>query len=378
MQGDISEWRIALVHDELTRRGGAERVLEEIIDLLPQADVFALYAGEPHLIVNARSYAIKTTFLQKMPRWFRSHPRRLLPLLPYAAEQIDVANYDLVISSASAFAKGVVTRANIPHLCYCHTPARFLWDTHNDVIRACPWLTRSAARFFFHTLRISDFAAAQRVDSFIANSHWTKQRIASYYRRPSEVIYPPIDTAYYTPSNGNIFGQPYFLCVGRLTRSKHFEQAIAVCEKLETHLVIIGDGDDRKHLERMAGKYTTILGQTDRTALRSFLRGAMALLQPAEEDFGMASVEAMACGTPVIAYGVGGANEIIRPWETGILYDTRRVEALAEAVRRFLSNQKAFKMETLQLRALDFSRDVFRQQFITKIKQVVEERGRRG
>lgn len=378
MQGDISEWRVALVHDELTRRGGAERVLEEIIDLFPQADIFALYAGTPRLEVNATSYAIRTTFLQKMPRWFRRHPRRLLPLLPYAAEQIDVANYDVVISSASAFAKGIVTRANIPHLCYCHTPARFLWDTHNDVIVSRRWPTRAAARLLFHALRVSDFAAAQRVDHFLANSRWTQQRIASYYRRTSEIIYPPIDTTFFTPGVSGKHQPPYFLCVGRLTGAKHFEQAVTVCEKLGISLVIIGTGEERKHLEHKAGSKTKFIGQVNKETLRLYMRGAMALLQPAEEDFGMASVEALACGTPVIAYGTGGASEVISPWETGIVYDARKVEALAEAIRQFLNNREVFKTERLQRRALDFSRDVFRQHFIAKVKQAVEESARRG
>jgi len=359
--GDLSKLRIALVHDELVRRGGAERVFEAMVRLLPQADIYALYAGHPQFILDGQPHSIRTTFLQRLPAWWRRHPRRLLPLLPYAAEQIDLSAYDLVVSSSSGFAKGLVTRAHIPHVCYCHTPTRYVWEAHYK---------RLPSMALLHVLRLADFAAAQRVDSWLANSEWTRERIATYYRKESEVIYPPIDTHYFTPQKSS---RDYFLCVGRLSRAKKFAQAISVCEKLELPLVIVGEGPEYTKLRRLTGKYTRLVGRVDRATLRQHYRQARALLQPAEEDFGMASAEALACGTPVIAYGRGGAAEIIQTGETGILYQPARVEALAEALRQFLAQEGSFPPEACQRSVLKFDTAEFSRHFLAALEKIVGE-----
>ena len=353
--------RIALVHDELVRRGGAEVVLEELLRLFPQAHVYTLYAGEPLLEVDGTAHMIKTTFLQAAPSWFKRHPARLLPFLPLAAEQLDLSDYDLVISSSSAFAKNIVTRASVPHISYCHTPTRYLWDNTLDALRQVPTWRRLPAKVLLHWLRLADYAAAQRVDHFIANSAWTKQRIETYYGRPSQVVHPPIDTAWYTPAGRYGLGPSgYFLCVGRLTPSKKFEQAISVCEKLELPLVIAGTGSDRSRLVRLAGRSTRFVGRVSNTELRELYRSARALIQPGEEDFGMATAEALACGTPVIASALGGASEIVRHQETGLLYEPARLEMLAEAVRQFITSaEPIFRPEIIQRSALKFSRQTF-------------------
>lgn len=369
--GDLGEYRIALVHDELTRRGGAERVYEEMVRLLPHADLYALYAGRPQATINSRHYAIRTTFLQRLPKWFRRHPRRVLPLLPYAAEQIDLSDYDLVISSSSSFAKGVVTRATVPHVCYCHTPTRYVWDARHLALSRAGMLAKLPGMAVLHWLRLTDYAAAQRVDVWLVNSQWTRERIATYYRRPSRVIYPPIETSFFTPTNTP---RSFFLCVGRLTAAKHFEQAINVCEKLHLPLVVVGEGSEMTKLHRSAGRYTKFVGRIDRERLRGYYRGARALLQPAEEDFGMAAAEALACGTPVIAHERGGASEIVRSRETGILYPQRTVEALAEAIREFLVLEDTLQPELCQQSVMKFSTYRFESEFLGAIRDVLAGR----
>ena len=359
--GELTDLRVAIVHDELTRRGGAEAVLEELIRMLPQADVYALYAGRPRITVDNTTYPVHTTFLQRLPRWFRRHPARVLGFLPYAAEQIDLSNYDLVLSSASAFAKGVVTRSNVPHVSYCHTPTRYAWDTSHQVLARTPRWQRPFGKLLLHFIRLSDYAAAQRVDHFIANSQWTSERIATYYHNhDSPVVYPPIDTAFFTPSPSKPPRRSGFVCVGRLTPSKQFDQAITVCEKLGLPLTIVGTGHDTRRLEKLAGPNTQFVGKVDREQLRELYRGAQALIQPGEEDFGMATAEALACGTPVIAYGVGGAAEVVRHNETGILYKQPTVEALAEALRNFLAEPQKFPSGILQQSVMRFSVRQFR------------------
>ncbi len=355
--------RIALLHDELTRRGGAEIVLEELIRTFPDADIFALYAGQPSIVVDGRRYTVCTSFLQRFPRWFRYHPRRLLPLLSTAAEQFDLSSYDIVLTSASGFAKAVVTRVAVPHICYCHTPTRYLWDSTHEVVLQHPVLIGWLAKIVLHYLRLADFAAAQRVDVFVANSFYTAARIHKYYRRRSTVVYPPIDTAFYTPSPGafsSSAANSYFLCVGRLTTSKRFDQAIRVCEKLRFPLVVVGIGPQLQQLRRLTGSTTRLMGWVSAEKLRKLYRNARALLQPGTEDFSMACAEALACGTPVIAYGRGGAQEVVVPGESGVLYWEPHEEMLAEAIRQFLLHGALWQREKLQQSVLKFTRQRFR------------------
>lgn len=358
----LGDAKIVLVHDELVRRGGAEIVFEEMARIFPQADIYALYAGRPQMTINGITRPIHTSFLQKLPRWLLTHPSRILPLLPYAAEELDLSHYDVVISSASGFAKAIVTRSNIPHICYCHTPTRYLWDATHEITARLTTAASWPARAVLHYLRLVDFASAQRVDHFIANSQYTAQRITAYYRRPSTVIYPPIDTAFFTPGLATHrlpAAERPFLIVGRLSESKHFEQAIAVCKKLGFPLVVVGQGADLPRLKRFAGKQTIFTGRISAEELRRYLREARALLQPTREDFGMAAAEALACGTPVIALDEGGVKEIITGPEYGILYNNPRAEGLAEAMRRFLLVEHTFGPVQLQKHASRFSAQRF-------------------
>ena len=226
-----------------------------------------------------------------------------------------------------------------------------------------------------HYLRLADFTASQRVDVFLANSQYTQRRIDNYYRRASTVVYPPIDTSFYTP--GLASKRDYFLVVGRLTAAKYYEQAVSVCEKLELPLVVVGKGYCLPRLKRLAGKYTCFTGDVSREELRDYLRGARALLQPGREDFGMAAAEALSCGTPIIALGLGGAEEVVKQNVTGILYNTPVEEVLAETMRQFLQKEKNFAAEVLQQSVLKFSRARFATIIEEQAGQAVD-RARRG
>lgn len=374
----MGEMRIAIIHDELTRRGGAEAVLEELLRIFPQADVYALYAGTPKITIDGTTWKIHTSFLQSFPLWFRRHPGRLLPLLPNAAERFDFSRYDVVLSSASGFAKSIITRVNVPHICFCHTPTRYLWDSTHEVLRNQSWAVSWLSRMAFHYLRLFDFAAAQRVDVFLANSEYTRTRIAGYYRRESTVVYPPIDTAFFTPGNNPRGAKPSwdhpFLAVGRLTRTKYFDHAIRACEKLQFPLVVVGRGREAWALKRMAGKYTRIVGKLSAEELRDYYRRATALLQPGVEDFGMAAAEALACGTPVIAYDRGGVREIVTHNLHGYLYRDQREEALAEAIRITLARGRWFEVEQLQRRALRFGRQLFRDGIYKEVEKALQSK----
>lgn len=379
LKGDL---KVALLHDELTRRGGAEVVFEELTAMFPQADLFALYAGQPVLRTGDRLRPVRTSYLQRWPAALRRHPGRLLPFLPHAAEQFDFSGYDLVLSSASAFAKAIVTRSTVPHISYCHAPTRYLWDSALEVAAARPYALRLFTKWFQHYLRLVDFTAAQRVDLFIANSNYTQARIAKFYRRASEVIYPPIDLEFYTPAYAKpawpvgraSAGLRPFLMVGRLTPTKRFDVAIRVCEKLELPLVIVGTGLDLARLKKFAGKNTRFVGKISAEELRDYYRSARALLQPGVEDFGMAAAEALACGTPVIAYGRGGGREIIDPGRTGILYDQPQDESLAEALRQFIERPTQFDPQLLAASVTRFGRTRFKEAIYKLVEETIHSR----
>lgn len=338
------EPKIALVHDELIRRGGAEVVFEEMTKIFPSADIYALYTGRPILEFEKQKRKIHTSFLQKLPKWFRRHPSRMLPLLPLAAEKFDFSKYDVVLSSASGFAKAIITRANVPHICYCHTPTRYLWEPRKARF------AHHVASPLLHYLRMMDYVAAQRVDVWLANSKYTQRRIRKYYGRESTVIYPPIQTDFFVPSPGP---RRYFLVVGRRSPTKRFEQAVFVCKKLSLPLKIVGEAGD---------------GHVSDKELRASLRQARAVLTPGVEDFGMVAAEALACGTPVIAQNAGGVREIVSR-ETGVLYSGDTAEALAEGIRQFLARESSFEAFVLQQSATKFSTAIFREQLLKTVAE---------
>ncbi len=356
--------RVALVHDYLNQYGGAERVLEVLHALYSDAPVYTSLYDPRAMPETFRHWDIRTSFLQRLPRRV-SLARLYLAWYPYAFESFDLRGYDLIVSSSSAFAKGVIPPAGARHICYCHNPARFLWDTPSYLEGES--LGRSAGWFLsgvLHRLRLWDVAVNLRVDAFIANSHTVAARIARYYRRESTVIHPPVDVSSFPIAQKE--GR-YFLAGGRLVPHKRLDLAVTACSRLKVPLVVFGEGRDRVRLERLAGPTVRFVGRVSETELRRLYLGCRALLFPGEEDFGIAPLEAMACGRPVIAYGAGGALETVVAGRTGLFFCPQEEEALVEALASFRDGD----FDPAQLRRHAEQFDVPR--FQEKIRDLVQQ-----
>jgi len=329
--------RVAFVHDFLVSYGGAERVLESLIKLYPDAPIYTLLHDERAMHGRFPGREIRTSFLQKLPRFIRKRYRLLLPFFPIGVETFDLRDFDLVLSSSGAWSKGVVTRLHTTHIAYLHSPMRLLWDANERYLRAvrAGMLARFFGRMILSYLRMWDSQAAERPDTIVSNSEYTRSRAMKYYRRDSSVVYPTVTLR---KREGATAGKLFFLIVSRLTESKGVEAAIEAFNKLGLRLVIVGEGRERKRLERMAGGNVSFLGFVDDARLGELYAEATAVVVPSEEDFGMAAAEAIAAGTPVIALGRGGSLEIVEKGVTGELFRSDTPEVLADAVRRFLEN----------------------------------------
>ncbi|MBC7804315.1 MAG: glycosyltransferase, partial [Candidatus Parcubacteria bacterium] len=328
--------RIAVVHDWLLDFAGSERVLAEILRCYPQADLFALAdrmeEGDRALLGGRRA---TTTFLQAMPG-LKSHLRYYLPLMPFAIEQLDVTGYDLVISSSHAVAKGVIVSPDALHVSYVHSPMRYAWDLQFTYLREerLRGLRAVVLRWLLHRLRLWDHRSAAGVDRFVANSRFVARRILKSYRRESEVIYPPVDTEFFSPDGER--GEDY-VAVSRLIGYKRVDLLVDAFAQLpDLRLVVIGDGPQAARLKSAAPANVSFTGYLPAAQVRDRIRRARAFLFAAIEDFGMAPVEAMACGTPVIALRRGGAAESVAGLEsdepTGVFFEEQSVAAVAQAV----------------------------------------------
>lgn len=337
---------MAIVHHWLVTQGGGERVLEALASMFPGADIFTLIA-DPELIPSSlRSRRINQSFLARIP-WSQRLHRHLLPLYPLAVEQLDLRGYDLVITSDAGPVKGVIVPAGAVHICYCHAPMRYLWNQYHDYRNELSGIAKCVFSLSAHYVRAWDFAAAQRVTLFAANSANVSGRIRQYYSRPSVVLYPPVDI-----SRARLVANTSdcYLAVGRLVRYKRLDLVIAACNRLGRRLRIIGSGPEERNLRSLAGSTIEFLGQVSDDILWDEYARCRAFLFAAEEDFGMAPVEAQACGRPVIAYGKGGALESIATTNglgllgraTGILFHEQSVRALSDAILEFESREQEF------------------------------------
>lgn len=361
--------RIALVHDYLVRFGGAERVLLAMHKLYPQAPIYTLLWDERKMREFFPNAQINSSFLNKFPKVLSRHPRRLLPLIPLAVESLDFSDYDVVISSSSAFIKGIVTRTNTVHICYCHAPSRFLWEASHSYIREkrLPAIARPLSAVFLNYLRIWDLSAASRVDYFLANSRFTASRISKYYRKESKVIYPPLRSINIKPvGNVNIpTHMDYFVIVSQLVSPKRVDLAVWAFKKLEMPLVIIGEGPERNNLEKIAGKGTIFLGCLDDEQVDYVLSKAQGFIFSGEDDFGLAPVEAMSHGKPVLALRRGGATETIVEGLNGEFFDSLDIETLADGVRRMKENilNGKYDQEAIKKHAEQYSEERFGNEF---------------
>jgi len=324
--------KVALVCSYLNQYGGAERVLDVLHEMFPQAPIYtSIYAPEMMPEVY-RTWDIRPSFLNRLP-FIQSHHQPFLPLYPYAFESLDLDGYDLVLSNTSGFAHGVITHPGTTHICYCLTPARFLWSYPAYAQRErLGRLSRALLPFLLTSLRTWDAQAADRVDDFVAISRAVQERIRKIYRRPSALIYPPVRTNDFAVSEEV---DDYYLIVSRLVPYKRIDLAVQAFNRLGRPLVIVGDGRDRAALERMAGPNVRFVGRVPDAERKHYLSHCRAFLFPGEEDFGIAPLEASASGRPVIAYAGGGALETIVEGVTGTFFHEPTPESLAEAVERF-------------------------------------------
>ncbi len=357
--------RVALVHDYLNQMGGAEKVLLALHDLFPQAPIYTSIYAPSRVDARFRSMDIRTSFMQNLPLVKRHH-QPFLPLYPQAFERLDLRAYDLVISDSSAFAKGVVTRPDALHICYCHTPMRWAWNYEEYVERErLGRLARTVLPPFVSYLRSWDYITAARVDYFVANSPVVAARIAKYYRRDAVVIPPPVETARFAVAPRH---DDYFLIVSRLIPYKRIDLAVKAFSMLGLPLRIIGSGRDEAQLRRVAGKNVQFLGRLSDEEVRAQLSHCRALIFPGEEDFGLTPVEAQASGRPVIAYAAGGALASIVDGSTGIFFAQQTPESLAEAVTSF--RDEYFDPGAIRRHAEEF--DI--QRFARRFTQFVETR----
>lgn len=326
--------KIALVHDYLAQDGGAERVLEAFHRLWPKAPIYVLF-HDADKITGFKKANVRHSFIQRMP-FAKNHYQWYLPIMPLATEHHDLRGFDVVLSSTSAFAKGILTDPGAIHICYCHTPTRYLWTDTHEYIRDLKYnaLVKVALPRLIHKLRIWDKMSVDRVDHFIANSKTVKNRIHKYYKRDSLVVYPPVDTSkfYVSEEIGD-----YFITGGRLTAYKRFDLVVQVFNRLGWKLKIFGTGPDWwDDVKKSAKDNIEFLGKVSEEEKAELLSKAKAFIHPQLEDFGITPVEAMASGCPVIAYGKGGATETVVDGQTGLHFEDQSWEALFDTLlRRF-------------------------------------------
>lgn len=351
---------VALIHDHLTQLGGAERVLKIFTELFPKAPIFTLVYDKKRMGAYFSHTKIIPSYLQNIPFATKKY-QWLLPLMPNATESYDLSEYDLVLSSTSAFAKGVVTKSTTLHICYCHTPTRYLWtDTHSYLkeLRQ-PRALKRVVPFFLSGLRMWDRLAADRVDKFIANSRTVQERIKKYYRRESSVIYPPVELD--TFSLSHTAGE-YYLAGGRLVSYKRFDLIIEAFNRLGLPLKIFGEGPEYKKLHGSAKKNIEFIGGVSDTIRAKLYTQCIAYLHPQEEDFGITAIEAMASGKPVIALAAGGALETIVDKVTGVFFFDQDYAAIIDAVIRFKPEQ--FSPQIIRNYALKFSVERFKKEIL--------------
>jgi glycosyltransferase involved in cell wall biosynthesis len=357
--------RIALIHDYFLQMGGAERVAEAFCDLFPGAPMYATAVRKNKLPAVLRQTDLRTTWMQHLPA-IESRNRQYFLAYPLAIETLDLSAYDLVVSSSSGYAKGVRTRRDAVHICYCHTPMRWVWRYDDYAAReGFGKMQRAVLPALLGLLRQWDRRAAQQPDFYVANSQVVADRIREIYQRDAVVIPPPIDFHRFAPSAEQ---EDYFLVLSRLVPYKRIDLAVEACTRMQLPLLIIGDGPDRARLEAMAGPTVRFLGRQPDHVVEHCLSRCRALLFPGEEDFGLTPLETNAAGRPVIAYRAGGATETVIEHQTGLFFDEATSDSLMAALEEF--EARAWHQPTLRAHAARFDRAVFAERFLSFVENV--------
>lgn len=359
--------KIAIVHEWLVIPGGSERIINIFCQLFPNADIFSLVYNENTIGNYLNGRKVNTSFIQKLPLGIKKY-QAYLPLMPIAIEQFDLSKYDLVISSSSCVAKGVITGANTLHICYCHTPMRYAWDMYNVYLdqNNIKGIKKALVTIIMNYLRMWDRLSADRVDHFIANSNTVKNRIAKHYKKDATVIYPPVNTDFYNISDEQ---EDYFLVVSRLVPYKRIDLAVETFNELNLPLFIIGDGSEYKKLKSCARSNIKFLGRLSDEEIRCYYSKCRAFIFPGEEDFGITPLEAMASGKPVIAYRAGGVRETVVEGKTGLFFDKQSKESLMETVKNFISIEDSFKKHDIRNHALKFNEERFKREILSFIEE---------
>lgn len=362
--GSFSERRVAIVHYWFVAMRGGERVVERLVRLFPNADIFTNVYDPGSMSAALKNVPIKASFINRLP-FARRLYQYYLPLMPMALECLDLSAYDLVISSESGPAKGVITRPDAMHLCYCHSPMRYLWDHYHQYRAEAPMLARGAMPLIYHRLRQWDVTSSARVDRFIANSHFIQQRIHKVWRRESDVIHPPVETGHFHQSNEV---DDNFLWVGQMVPYKRPDLAVEAFNANGLPLTMVGSGSMLKKLRAIAKPNIVFIDRLDFASLRNIYARSKALVMTAEEDFGITPVEAMASGRPVVAFGRGGVRDSVVHGQTGIFFGEQTTGSLIEAVEQMEPFLKSFDPSAATKRASLFNPE----QFDRKILQLVQ------
>ena len=375
--------RLALVHDWVVAIGGGERCLEVFHELWPEAPLFTLVCSEASVEkIGFSRKQVHTSFIQKLWKAEKKY-RSYLPFFPLAIEQFDLSGYDVILSSSHCAAKGVLTRADQVHVCYCHTPVRYAWDLTHQYLRENNLergIKATVARAVLHYIRMWDVQTANRVDKFLANSQYTAKRIWRAYRREADVVYPPVDISRFEVVGDK---ENYFLFLSRLVPYKKADLVVQAFTELGLPLVVAGDGPQMPELKRIAGKNVELLGYKTDEQVVELVSRARALIFAADEDFGIVPVEAQAAGTPVIAFGRGGVTETVVSAKearfdkaTGIFFDEQTVASLAAAVKEFIKIEDKFDRKVIRKNAERFSRERFKKEIKDKVNEAVCSAGR--
>jgi glycosyltransferase involved in cell wall biosynthesis len=366
--------KVAIIHYWFVGMRGGEKVIEALCEMYPQADIFT-HVYVPEMVSDRiRQHRVIPTFINALPRAAKMY-KTYLPLMPLALEQLDLRGYDLIISSESGPSKGIIPPADALHVCYCHTPMRYIWNMYHDYRSGAGRLTRLLMPPLSHYLRMWDVTSAARVDSFVANSTTVARRIHRYYGADATVIHPPVDTSAFAIAAPAELGD-YYLMAGELVSYKRPELAVRAFNDMKLKLVVIGGGEMLDELRRIAGPTVTIMGSQPFDVLKQHYARCRALIFPGEEDFGMVPVEAMASGRPVIAFGRGGATETVAEGISGIFFTEQTAEAISAAVRRLAALE--IDSSKIAAHASQFGREQFLRKMRTHIDELMAARKRTG